>query len=74
MNDGKRPKPRRWDSVSDPKYVITAEVDRETYDWLSRNAAEQGMTIRRWVGLKGTSKNTPLVDKAGVSVPVTSCR
>ena len=52
MNDGNRPEPRRWDSVSDPKYVITAEVDRETYDWLSRNAAEQGMTIRRWVGLK----------------------
>lgn len=52
MNDGKRPKPRRWHSVSDPKYVITAEGDRETYDWLSRNAAEQGLTIRRWAGLK----------------------
>lgn len=52
MNYGKQPKPRRWDSVSDPKYVITAEADRETYDWLSRNTVEQGMTIRRWVGLK----------------------
>ncbi len=52
MNDGTRPKPRRWNTVSDPKYVITAEVDRETYDRLSRNAAEQGSTIRLWVGLK----------------------
>lgn len=52
MNDGKRPKPRRWDSVSDPKYVITAQVDRETYDWLSSKATEQGLTIRQWVGLK----------------------
>lgn len=52
MNDGRRPKPRRWDSVSDPKYVITAEGDRETYEWLSRYAAEQDLTIRRRVGLK----------------------
>ena len=32
MNDGKRPKPRRWNSVSDPKRVITAEVDRVAYE------------------------------------------
>ena len=27
-------------------------MDRETCDWLSRNAAEQGLTIRRWLGFK----------------------
>ena len=52
MNDGKRPEPGRWGIVSDPKYVIRVEVDRETYHWLSRKAAEQGLTIHRWVELK----------------------
>ena len=52
MNDGKPPEPGHWGSVSDPKYVIRVEVDRETYHWLSRNAAEQGLTIHRWVELK----------------------
>ena len=54
MDDGERPKRRSWDNVSEPKYVITAEVDRATYDWISKNAAEQGLTIRQWVGLKLT--------------------
>lgn len=52
MKDGKRPEPKRWGSVSNLKYIITAEVDQEAYDWLSRNAAGQGLTIRRWVGDK----------------------
>ena len=52
MNDGRPPKPGRWGSISDPKYVIATEVDRETYDWLFRDAAERGLTRRRWVGLK----------------------
>ena len=29
-----------------------AKANRETHDWLSRNATEQGLWIRRWMGLK----------------------
>ena len=36
MNDGKRPEPRNFDSVIGPKFVVMAEVDRETNDWLSQ--------------------------------------